>query len=747
MDAAKEGEKEEDDNMIFSRVLHAPRVLVRSIMKQQQQNPSPSHKEARLVMDTGTIPPEPYHSVPVRTESPVQPTPAGSLLQVGDKRRIHDSRVLAVITTVIVLVLVVTGLVVPWAYAAARISRYRQENVTRFCCPEIIEALYQVVNLSKDPCTNFHEHTCHRFSQATGTVRRKVMRDVVDSIFQMRAPNVAGREVPRSKTARLLGELYGGCLRVAQIDFPTIVSVSVERVLAVLQVRAVPTQAELLERTLYSSSEWYLTFFLDVYYATHSEPGVTIMNIKISDIYYADNLLPRNALEIALATIDRWVGIRVPLDRLLDFMREIQRGPHSTTSKRRDQSMARRPPTEPPESKITFSQLLASQPSVLRESWEYAFSNLSYSQSSTIEVTSPKTVFYILGAFLNETRRPEGFALLASLGAAYLHPGLWDSEHVSGTGAAQTCSNIINTYMPLWNDALSFILTSSETDDKVRSIFNSAIDGVTQVAISIYESQAHSRVRGIINSTKLILPSDRNARGINISSKTFTNIKNLFQEMEDAKIVRFYAYNTINVLKLWNEYDRTQALNGIKPDIGTKRNVSEMVIRRIGDYIHVPPAVYTLLHFNDTVHRLVNMAVLGVQIADSLWDKIIAGTMNDSTTSLIVSCRNQNNITRMTDMSNIKFPLLSIWTSALISMDDTWTTMMEGWGLWRVSPSQVFYMLVFYYHICERGAETALGAQLGGLLSALPDFNTAFNCTERNVGGNCSDSLLKKITF
>ncbi|XP_064479496.1 uncharacterized protein LOC135392699 isoform X2 [Ornithodoros turicata] len=670
MDAAKEGEKEEDDNMIFSRVLHAPRVLVRSIMKQQQQNPSPSHKEARLVMDTGTIPPEPYHSVPVRTESPVQPTPAGSLLQVGDKRRIHDSRVLAVITTVIVLVLVVTGLVVPWAYAAARISRYRQENVTRFCCPEIIEALYQVVNLSKDPCTNFHEHTCHRFSQATGTVRRKVMRDVVDSIFQMRAPNVAGREVPRSKTARLLGELYGGCLRVAQIDFPTIVSVSVERVLAVLQVRAVPTQAELLERTLYSSSEW-----------------------------------------------------------------------------RRDQSMARRPPTEPPESKITFSQLLASQPSVLRESWEYAFSNLSYSQSSTIEVTSPKTVFYILGAFLNETRRPEGFALLASLGAAYLHPGLWDSEHVSGTGAAQTCSNIINTYMPLWNDALSFILTSSETDDKVRSIFNSAIDGVTQVAISIYESQAHSRVRGIINSTKLILPSDRNARGINISSKTFTNIKNLFQEMEDAKIVRFYAYNTINVLKLWNEYDRTQALNGIKPDIGTKRNVSEMVIRRIGDYIHVPPAVYTLLHFNDTVHRLVNMAVLGVQIADSLWDKIIAGTMNDSTTSLIVSCRNQNNITRMTDMSNIKFPLLSIWTSALISMDDTWTTMMEGWGLWRVSPSQVFYMLVFYYHICERGAETALGAQLGGLLSALPDFNTAFNCTERNVGGNCSDSLLKKITF
>ncbi|XP_064479498.1 uncharacterized protein LOC135392702 [Ornithodoros turicata] len=713
-------------------------------MKQQQQNRSPSPKEAHPTMEGRTIPPEPKQSVPVRTESPVQPTPAGSLLQVRDRRRIHESRVLAVITTVIVLVMI--GMVVSWAYTAARISRHRHENVTRFCCPEIIQALYQVANLSKDPCTNFYEHTCHRFSQATGTVRRKVMRDVVDSIFQMRAPNVAGREVPRSKTARLLGELYGGCLRVAQIDFPTIVSVSLERVLAVLLVLAVPTQAELLERTLYASSERYLTFFLDVYYAIHSEPGVTTMNIKISDIYYADNLLPRNALEIALAAIDRMVGIRVPLDRLLDFMREIQRGPHSTSSKRQDQSMARRPPTEPPESKITFSQLLALQPSVLRESWEYAFSKLSYSQNSTIEVTSPKTVLYILGTFLNETRRPEGFALLALLGAAYLHPGFWDSERDSGAGAAQTCDNIINTYTPLWNDALSFILTSSETDDKVRSIFNSAIYAVTQVAISIYESQAHSRVRGIINSTKLILPSDRNAHGVNISSKTFANIKDLFQETEDAKIVRFYAYNTIDVLKLWNEYDRTQALNGIKPDIGTKRNVSEMVIRRIGDYIHVPPAVYTLLHFNDTVHRLVNMAVLGVQIADALWDKIIAGTMNDSKTSLIVSCRNQRNITRMTDMSNIKFPLLSIWTSALISMDDTWTTMMEGWGLWRVSPSRVFYMLVFYYHMCERGAETALGAQLGGFLSALPDFNTAFNCTERNVGGNCSDAL-KRIAY
>lgn len=49
----------------------------------------------------------------------------------------------------------------------------------------------------------------------------------------MRDPTVGGIEVPRPKTARLLGELYGSCLRFAHIDLETIVNETLAQIIAV----------------------------------------------------------------------------------------------------------------------------------------------------------------------------------------------------------------------------------------------------------------------------------------------------------------------------------------------------------------------------------------------------------------------------------------------------------------------------------------------------------------------------------
>ncbi|XP_064479494.1 uncharacterized protein LOC135392698 [Ornithodoros turicata] len=669
------------------------------------------------------ISPEPVSLV--AGSSPQEFSPS-TLLQGIAKRRSRANCVFVVVVAVVLLGL--ASLVYSWLFHSTLTHSRQQSRAANFCCPLIVYDLYNVMNESKDPCTQFYPYTCYAWKQnRSTTVRKHLMEDVVHPILQMKAPILNGKEVASSPSARIIAYHYGSCIQQGHESLDIIINTSIHAVLELLRGNLSPasSQAVLLENALYLSAECYLYSFMDSYYIENPKRGTATMYIQVSD--RGQDALRRNTLEIATPILNNHFGMRVLVDDVMNFMREIQRRPPDMPPVREKTDLDASTISSPQEVgrwNVTFNHLHELQPKIRQETWDTVFDSLQYWRNSTrIEVTNRPGTAHILGLFADDSKRREAISLLVLLPAASLDPGLWNHQEISGPESARTCERNINVIYPLWDDALSRALTTAESDATVRKIYSDAVSAVKNEAFRRYESSQHSTIVSVLRKKSLLLPSERNPTDLNPS---FVPIKGSHDDVSRSYL---HCKNNLALFRYWALYDRYQELNFFTPDFAQGRDVYDTSILIADEYIYVPPTAYALLHLEAATDRLVNMAILGIQFVDALWTAIINNVDEADTSLTLWKCRGLNGAEALNSFS---LPWLTLGTTALASMEPTWTTMMEGWGAMKVSPSRVFYMLVFYHHVCNSEIDTERSRQLSRFVSSVPDFNAAFNCTKRN---------------
>ncbi|XP_064479502.1 uncharacterized protein LOC135392707 isoform X2 [Ornithodoros turicata] len=669
--------------------------------------------------------------------SPGMPLASPSALSMPD-RRTTTVAVGATVFSVVFAVLVVSAL--SYILYKAMHSPRRIQNVSAFCCPDILESLYFVMNRSKDPCQDFYQYTCYAWRENRTSA----------------APIVEDGHSGSSPSAKAIGQYYSSCIRHALRGIKHVVTSAVRAIISIVPDLSFNSpQAVILKSMMVLSSEYYLFFLINFFYVPHSKRRNAHLSISVYSVFISDEAVATEALVVAIAVTNRHFNANVSVNDVMTFIHEVERRlptGHSTTTSPAPQHSTSRSLSKNGEvvSKVQttkFSDLSSLLPSVPQETWEWVYKELRYSTNSEAVVTGASVVNFILESYTNIRWRPAATTLLVILTASVIDTGLWDLARTKDALPAQKCAEVTNDLTPLWDNALTIALTSDEKDSAVRTVFDKTVNAIRMEAISRTHGQSAVRLlNSIISSITLLLPSDRDPPVFNLTLAKDTDDQDVGDEYVDASSrIEDYCANAFAVLRYWVYYDRYQAISSLIFQFFKGREVYNTSVNIIGGYLYVPPVTYALLSFRNNTDRLINLAILGTQIADATWSYVINSFKSQGGTTAewdLLKCSDPNALLR----GRVSEPWLSTWITAKVAMTDAWYLVMDGWGTMKVSPSQVFYMLVFYHHVCSSEINVARGQRLSQFMSTLADFNRAFNCPMANATSRCDTLVLHSST-
>lgn len=186
------------------------------------------------------------------------------------------------------------------------------------------------------------------------------------------------------------------------------------------------------------------------------------------------------------------------------------------------------------------------------------------------------------------------------------------------------------------------------------------------------------------------------------------------------------------------------AAHGLAELYRFRENLFQASVSRAGNSIVISAAVYALLNFNVT-HRgnhsringaiVNNAAVLGILLADALWDALVDRMHWDFETSEHLS----DHVSCMKVIfggalaPNLKHPLLSLRSTARIVATPGWHRRVLAFGFHRFSASQIFFMLFALHHSCQalNLNNDDFGLRLSTSIRHLEEFREAFGCASQ----------------
>ncbi|KAL3248027.1 hypothetical protein MRX96_056716 [Rhipicephalus microplus] len=263
---------------------------------------------------------------------------------------------------------------------------------------------------------------------------------------------------------------------------------------------------------------------------------------------------------------------------------------------------------------------------------------------------------------------------------------------------ASFCSQQIVKLFSLWDVLSTQQMTSPDRDAVVMQLFDSIADAVVADAeVTFSEHLNSSEVRSVLRGVSVVLAIDMTAPYAHhlpyVSDDYFENV----MELRD-----FYF-----------QVRRINAARGLPEVHSFRKTLFEAFVSRAGNRIVISAGVYTLLKFNDTRIRgnhsrlngaaVNNAAVLGVLLADALWDALIGSDRWDPRTrqQLIDHTVCINELTGFILTTHLKYPLLSLQSAARTIAAPGWHQRALAFGPYSFSASQIFFMLFVLHHPCQ----------------------------------------------
>lgn len=355
-------------------------------------------------------------------------------------------------------------------------------------------------------------------------------------------------------------------------------------------------------------------------------------------------------------------------------------------------------------------------------SWKLNIQDLSSVRNVLNALTDGATEHQVLVAYFTVSAAIAMFSeeidRISTAGGLIRHAGL--------------CDEIVSRAVPLWLVSSTAVLAAGNKDEVVRAVYAATLEAVASDAEVLFPDASNARkARQVLTELRLLLPQDLAQEYApflpDLSGRYMENKLELSRYLYRVRIVD--AKHAVSRLSV----EHVKDLEG--------------VAYRSGNAVVVAPGVYTMLCLRkgcdiDAACEL-NAATLGVTLADLLWEALFERL--DWSPEILRRLDEHQSCLRQSSRSSyqggpgfgdLSFPLLSVRAAARVAADPSWHVESREplFDDWELSPSQVFFLLVFLTRACfgspgrtedDDDSPTSLPAQL---FRRMADFNAAFQC-------------------
>ncbi|XP_070394257.1 uncharacterized protein [Dermacentor albipictus] len=573
-----------------------------------------------------------------------------------------------------------------------------------FCCEKLVVEMYRRANRTVDACNNFLDHACyHRDGLAEANAElyhAEVVHPTLQGILQMPASDVlrvyyisclkvfskgtSNTEGAVNAVADMFSSWDGGAeLRV--VDIAGILEIKFGVSLAFTLLLDLKADGCACVAELHRGSE------------------------IAGDFWNAEDEETRASVERSLLTLGERFGVKLTRRDIVEFQLLL-----SQANQKHDE-------TEP----LTggFDVLGQLFPRASLDKWRLHVDDVcscrcSDNMAVTVnDASAIRTLFDIL-----ESPRFHAHSathlIVGTAVALFEREFLLDS--VPGRGTAlwtDFCDSSSGGLFELWELVFQQQLTNKEKDNALRSLYDSISGAVIADATDIFASPEDAKeASALISRLRLLLPTQ--------ASHWYQIFLPNLTEDYCANVIAIGAFRRKIALHDFDHVVRWMWLS---------HTVDDMQANRRGDLIAVSPAVYANMRFEALQETYVNAALVGVQIASILWQALFRhrGWSDAVSQQLDRHAHCLGDHVEHEDPTYVQYPLLSLRSTLRAVAGAGWHRPVKMWGFWKLSPSQLFYMLFYRQYVCINSVHDKLyeeRARSTHLMRRVLDFCKAFQC-------------------
>ncbi|KAL1482462.1 hypothetical protein MTO96_033779 [Rhipicephalus appendiculatus] len=288
---------------------------------------------------------------------------------------------------------------------------------------------------------------------------------------------------------------------------------------------------------------------------------------------------------------------------------------------------------------------------------------------------------------------------------------------------AKFCDRMALKPRGLWDISSALALTNEHLDASVRATFDAVSTAVATDVGELFANYSDvARLREFVYSVRLILPKDI-ARPY---TKIMPNVTDSY--LQNKFEIRNFLFK-VSIL------DWSRGLGGLR-----RLRTLNRFSTRVGRHVMVSPRVYPVLSVDRASSAVVNAASLGVSLADSIWDAVFSS--RDWSVPLIqrldahTSCLHR--YIRSEFGGRLSYPLLSVRSAVRAVAWPQWHRKADD--DWKLSASQVFFMLFFLRHAClvRDRTEEKPAIPSRPFMIRIDEFTSAFDCKQVPLMGRGS---------
>lgn len=575
-----------------------------------------------------------------------------------------------------------TGAVFIWL-RHTRLSATVPEDT--FCCPSVVRLLLEASNLSVDPCQDFYRYTCYNWDRKEKTSRLNAL------LLQRVMTPAYTRGTDKSPAARTISTAYSACL-VTLIGSHSGLYGVVRAVLTTLKPTLAPTPTEMFHFLIRITLLYGMTPGLVV---ENSEEGASI-RLHISNIHIWNSkpaLANReNALQVfntVMSSNLSWEGVK----RL-----GTMGYPRGDVKSRLSVS----------ETSLVAGLVSNVKLRVWKRVWEeYAAEELpKFIAHGNLALLKRYLDVIVSGV------QPTGLALMTIEASVQM----WQHYNVErAKGLGSLCQYKTAQFGLLWDMVVTEALVDPDKDRILRQMYTAVSEQIVLHAASLFPEDVDV-IRRKVSEVTLFLPSDMHLLDIE-PPKEALPYWSMMLALKDYELTvkRHQRYFSLPRYRY----------GGLK--------YNDVQHSTSPPYLIVPPSRYAALDFTPGVEAVVNMAVVGADLA------LVWRTVLDDASAY--GPRTADFIRRFTECLSTKEDThgilrLRLETGANASGSSKWHTALGHLG---ISRSRIFYMSYVLHNVCT-GWEHRFLRKFDPMaaLAGAPDFLQSYRCSPAQpAGGYC----------
>lgn len=531
----------------------------------------------------------------------------------------------------------------------------RNRNV-KPCCLGLVSRLALTVNRSISACLNFFDHTCHSYSR----------RETPGSLHYKQFPSAESLHLTSTTPAgRLLNTYFRTCVS-AMHNTGTRGSDAVEALVEATKLSGFVNRERMLrllmELNLTYNVKVIVTFTTENLQGLYLQQGMGSLRIEAQPIRFNDRDEFRNLRDQdmpgLLAAVNTALSSNLSvltLESLADELSKTSIEPHDISNMT-----------------VLGSIVVGYSAADIKNSLEN-INELPISGQSVFH-SSIEAIKTRLAIMLDPSRQPSTVALLLVEAVLDLLSPMYSSLDTSTSHHTyfQHCESQTWYLIPVIAlDILQKHNVGPEHDAELRSIFAKLVTTIADTAAAVIEPTDAQRLRNLLQGMRLLLPDDVYPPNLTLP------------ESDERFFVSHLRFTKLRLTELNyrvpSGVEATAVLLLFDVKAGILRNS-----------IVVNLYLYVVFSISRDIESLVPMSVVGVAVADALWEVVFEAEWGKETSQVFRNYAHCISAEGSVTKKRLQFPRLSIASCAQTVMGTNWNDLFPGWGLWKVSRAQIF---------------------------------------------------------